>query len=127
MTIRDEIQESIDDYTLKTDEELINIITEFGSVEMEFHTADIECLIREKHKLEATIKRNILLPTGGKGDIIPDMVGICPSCKEEISRNGVFNNHNCKNKLKAKESKIYISGIDPYDKNDTVSKGSLSN
>jgi hypothetical protein len=47
MTIKEEMQENIEDYTLKTNEELIDILIYFGSGETEFHTADVERLIRE--------------------------------------------------------------------------------
>lgn len=54
--IKEQIQENLidsgDDYVLKTDTELIDIITKFGCGETEFHTADIERLLREKHFLE---------------------------------------------------------------------------
>jgi hypothetical protein len=39
---------------------------------------------------------NVIMPTGNEGTVIHDLVGLCPSCGEELSRNGVFNNHNCK-------------------------------
>ena len=47
MTIKEQLQESVEDYTLKTNEELIDILIYFGSGETEFHTADVERLIRE--------------------------------------------------------------------------------
>jgi hypothetical protein len=54
--IKEQIQESLidsgDDYVLKSDAELIDIICNFGCGETEFHTADIERLIKEKHFLE---------------------------------------------------------------------------
>lgn len=56
MNIRAMIQESLDDYTLKTDDELVDMIIDFGCGELEFHTADIERLIREKRMLEEKIK-----------------------------------------------------------------------
>jgi uncharacterized protein YdaT len=56
MTIAEEIQESLDDYTLKTDEELVDDLMQFGSGETEFHTADIERLIREKRLLEEKVE-----------------------------------------------------------------------
>ena len=46
--------------------------------------------------IEALIIHNVIMPTGKEGTVIPDLVGLCPSCGEEISRNGVFNKHNCK-------------------------------
>lgn len=55
MNYRKEIQESLDenqeDYKLKTNLELINVICDFGCGEKEFHTADIERLIKEHKKL----------------------------------------------------------------------------
>lgn len=57
--IREQIQESLEDYTLKTDDELVDEIIEFGCGEKEFHTADIERLIREKRFLEEKLERLI--------------------------------------------------------------------
>lgn len=54
--IQDNLEESGDDYILKTDAELIDIISDFGCGETEFHTADIERLIREKHFLEERLE-----------------------------------------------------------------------
>lgn len=55
MNYRKQIQESLDesqeDYKLKTNIELINVICDFGCGETEFHTADIERLIKEHKKL----------------------------------------------------------------------------
>jgi len=55
MNYRKEIQESLDesqeDYKLKTNIELINVISDLGCGETEFHTADIERLIQEHKKL----------------------------------------------------------------------------
>ena len=58
-TIREHLQEScneVDDYVLKTDDEIIDIIIQFGLGETEFHTADIERLIREKRALEKIVE-----------------------------------------------------------------------
>lgn len=58
--IRENIQEILnehDDYVLKTNEELIDIISEFGSGETEFHTADIDRLITENIFLEKLLKK----------------------------------------------------------------------
>lgn len=53
--IRDRIQQSLDDsgeqYILKSDGEIINTIAEFGLGDLEFNTADIERLIMEKQAL----------------------------------------------------------------------------
>lgn len=50
MTIREFMQESLEgeDYTLKTDQELLDMIGDFGCGMLEFYTADIEVLIKEK-------------------------------------------------------------------------------
>ena len=59
--IQDDLDESGDGYILKTDSELIDIITNFGNGETEFHTADIERLLREisflKEREEGLVKR----------------------------------------------------------------------
>lgn len=58
--IRENIQEILnehDDYVLKTNEELIDIISEFGLGETEFHTADINRLITENIFLEKLLKK----------------------------------------------------------------------
>lgn len=51
---KEELQESLDecgeDYILKTNEELIDIISDFDMGETEFHTVDIERLIKENDK-----------------------------------------------------------------------------
>lgn len=54
--IREEIQENLDDYVLKTDMELMDMISYFGCGELEFHTADIERLYREKRFLEERVE-----------------------------------------------------------------------
>ena len=60
MSIRKDIQDSLiesgDEYILKTDDELIGLITDFGNGMTEFHTVDIERLIREKQFLEEKIE-----------------------------------------------------------------------
>lgn len=49
--ITDDLQESLqdigDNYILKTNEEIINVISSFGCGETEFHTVDIERLVKE--------------------------------------------------------------------------------
>lgn len=54
MNYKEELQESLDecgeDYILKTNKELIDVICDFGMGETEFHTADIERLIKENYK-----------------------------------------------------------------------------
>jgi len=52
MNIKEQLQESLDDYTLKSDKEIIDQICHFGCGETEFHTADIERVIKEKQHLE---------------------------------------------------------------------------
>ena len=54
--IQDNLDESDDGYILKTDEQLIDAIVDFGCGETEFHTSDIERLIREKQQLEKQLK-----------------------------------------------------------------------
>lgn len=54
--IQDNLDETDDGYILKTDEQLIDVIINFGCGETEFHTADIERLIREKQQLEKQLK-----------------------------------------------------------------------
>ena len=56
MTIKENIGENIDDYKLKSDQELLDSIGYFGCGETEFHTADIERLILEKQHLEKGLK-----------------------------------------------------------------------
>ena len=53
--LQEVLNESGEDYTLKTNQELINIIIDFGCGETEFHTADIERLIKEHKKLVETL------------------------------------------------------------------------
>ena len=49
---RKKLQESIgNDYILKSNNQLIGIISEFGCGETDFHTADIERLIKENEAL----------------------------------------------------------------------------
>lgn len=54
MNIKEELQDSLDesgdDYILKTNKELIDIISVFGCGETEFHTVDVERLIKETYK-----------------------------------------------------------------------------
>jgi len=55
-TIREKIQNSLDEdgdnYQLKTDIDLINIICDFGFGETEFHTIDIERLLKENQRMK---------------------------------------------------------------------------
>jgi len=55
-TIRQELQsienEHEDGYQLKNDEEIIDMISEFGSGELEFHTVDINRLIVENQRMK---------------------------------------------------------------------------
>ena len=49
---REKFQSNLEDYILKTNEELIQIISAFGCGITEFHTADIELLIMENIQLK---------------------------------------------------------------------------
>jgi hypothetical protein len=55
-TIRKELEESLwdsgEDYQMKTDEEIIEIISNFGSGECEFHTVDICRLVVENQRMK---------------------------------------------------------------------------
>ena len=55
-TIRQELQDSEDEqdggYQLKTDEEIIDMISEFGNGYLEFHTVDINRLIVENERMK---------------------------------------------------------------------------
>jgi hypothetical protein len=59
-TIREELQEEEDyhedGYKLKTDEEIINIISEFGNGVTEFHTLDIDRLVVENQRMKEILK-----------------------------------------------------------------------
>ncbi len=63
MDYRSDLQESLDyyndGYRLKTNNELIDMICEFGSGETEFHTVDIERLIKENAKMVQVFKKII--------------------------------------------------------------------
>lgn len=52
---KEEFQFSLDNcydsYQMKSDEEILEIISNFGCGETQFHTADIERIIREKQAL----------------------------------------------------------------------------
>ncbi len=54
--IRQELQDSLDDngddYQMKTDEEIIDMISEFGCGELEFHTIDINRLVVENQRMK---------------------------------------------------------------------------
>ncbi len=47
---------------------------------------NIECLIPTRYTAGIDTYKEV---------VIPDMVGLCSKCGEEISRNGKFNNHKC--------------------------------
>lgn len=53
--LQESLEDSGDDYVLKTNQELKNIIIDFGCGETEFHTADIERLIKEHEKMRDII------------------------------------------------------------------------
>ena len=63
MDYRSDLQESLDyyddGYRLKTNEEIIDIICDFGCGETEFHTTDIERLIKENSKMVKVFKKII--------------------------------------------------------------------
>jgi len=54
--IKQELQDSLDDsgdvYQLKTDGEIIDMISEFGCGVLEFHTVDINRLIVENQRMK---------------------------------------------------------------------------
>jgi len=58
--IREELQqmedEQMDGYQLKTNEEIIDIISEFGNGETEFHTLDINRLVVENDRAKRLIE-----------------------------------------------------------------------
>jgi hypothetical protein len=62
MNYRYKLQETLNDndenHTLKTNEEVKNIIREFGCGWTEFHTADIERLIKEHEKMYKLLKES---------------------------------------------------------------------
>ncbi len=62
--IQDSLDETDDGYILKTDEQLIDNIINFGCGETDFHTADIERLIREKQQFEKQLKTMGILMNG---------------------------------------------------------------
>jgi hypothetical protein len=78
MTIREELQqmedEQEDGYQLKTNEEIIDIISEFGNGETEFHTLDINRLVVENDRAKRLIemfehdKTRHELPNNNNGD-----------------------------------------------------------
>lgn len=57
--IREELQVSLWDsgnnYILKTDEEIIDMIIDFGCGETEFHTVDINRIIVENQRMKALL------------------------------------------------------------------------
>lgn len=63
MNYRKQIQENLNDdsdgYVLKTNGELINMIMDFGCGETEFHTADIERLIKENKRMVHIIEQSV--------------------------------------------------------------------
>lgn len=60
VSIRKEIQEELDyyegAYQLKSNEEIIEAITDFGSGECEFHTADINRLVVDNQRMEKLLR-----------------------------------------------------------------------
>ncbi len=59
-TIREELQqmedEQVDGYQLKSNEDIIDIISEFGNGETEFHTLDINRLVVENDRAKKLIE-----------------------------------------------------------------------
>jgi len=55
-SIRQELQDSLwesgDDYKMKTNEEIIEMICDFGNGETEFHTIDINRLVVENERMK---------------------------------------------------------------------------
>jgi hypothetical protein len=49
---QDSEDEQVGGYQLKTDEEIIDMISEFGNGELEFHTADINRLIVDNQRMK---------------------------------------------------------------------------
>ena len=68
MNYRYKIQENLDvdsdGYVLKTNAELVNMIIDFGCGETEFHTADIERLIKENKKMVSVIENLVDVLSG---------------------------------------------------------------
>lgn len=58
-TIREELQqmedEQVDGYQLKSNEDIIDIISEFGNGETEFHTLDINRLVVENQRMKKVL------------------------------------------------------------------------
>lgn len=50
--LQDHLDDSGDDYKMKSDEEIIDMICEFGSGELEFHTIDINRIIVENQRMK---------------------------------------------------------------------------
>ncbi|QQV91475.1 hypothetical protein M1M25_gp042 [Tenacibaculum phage Gundel_1] len=74
--IQENLQENLEDYKLKTNEQLINYIIEFGCGETGFHTGDIERLIKENQWLKKK-QEEIKCSSCGKGT--PELCGSCVS------------------------------------------------
>lgn len=55
-TVKNKLQESLqdsgDEYQLKTNEEIIDMLIDFGCGETEFHTVDIERIIVENQRMK---------------------------------------------------------------------------
>ena len=58
-TIKEELQqmedEQVDGYQLKSNEDIIDIISEFGNGETEFHTLDINRLVVENQRMKKAL------------------------------------------------------------------------
>jgi hypothetical protein len=53
--LQDSLEESGNDYKLKTDDEIIDMIIDFGCGETEFHTVDINRIIVENQRMKALL------------------------------------------------------------------------
>ena len=68
--LQDAINDNGEDYTLKTNEEIKDIIRNFGCGETEFHTGDIERLIKEHEKMYQIMQAlSFALSIDGKKDL----------------------------------------------------------
>lgn len=60
ISIREEIQEELDyyegSYQLKSNEEIIEMIKDFGNGELEFHTTDINRLVVDNQRMEKLLR-----------------------------------------------------------------------
>ena len=71
MNIKEQLQEGLDDYILKTNEELVDDIICFGLGETDFHTTDIERLIKENEYLKKEVVASELETLNIPDDFLP--------------------------------------------------------